>query len=251
MKRLIKSSTIQANRLDELLDILDDSFSVTGSENINAADDEGKKNIRLTSIPGVTRDKENDFRDDGTYFQMYLYKNVVPISYARYQSDVYITVAFHHLDNMSYEEYKDFPSYRSGADKYNGVPANQFNAADFQSILEEAYNDIQNFASNVSDADEGELEGKIAIINEASQAYKQKVEDFLSQRTNQILELSDYQFKQLKNYVKSAGTRTADYIRDASQSSKRDFLRKDVKDLTSQISSEWNFKYIEEMFQER
>lgn len=246
MKRLVRAGTVQANRVDELLAIVDDAFEIEACSGILGATGSGKA-IRLTSIPGVTRDKENDFRDDGTSFQGYLYKGVVPISYARHGDDVYITVAFHHLSTMSYDEYKNFPSYKDG-DTYNGVPSASFDSDNFQAILEAAYNDIQDFASNVTDADDGEISDRVRLINEGCAAYKKKVEDYIQSKSTQILNLSEYQFKELKRYVGDAGKRTADYILEASQSSKRDFLRRDLDGLISQISNSWNFKYIAKMF---
>jgi hypothetical protein len=246
MKRLIKSSTVQANRVDELLAIVDDSFDIEACDNINAAGERGP-NVRLTSIPGVTRYKEGDFHDDGNNFTGYMYKGVVPISYLRSHGEIYLTIAFHHLNNISYEEYKQFPSY-DVSDEFNGVDPSNYDATKFAENLEAAYQDIQDFLAGVQDADEGQLSDRVKILNDASAEYKAKVEEFISANAKKILNLNEYQFKSLKRYVKDAGSKTADYIFEASQSSKREFLREDIDRLKSRISNSWNFEYIEGMF---
>lgn len=234
------------DRVQKLLSIIDNSFEVLEDAPINEDALEEAKQIRLSSVPGVTRDPSNDFADDGNRFQAYLYKGVVPITYLRAGGDVYITIAFHHLEDINYDEYKEFPSYKN-ADEFNGVPADTFNAEIFQKNLEDAYKDIVDFLGSVEDVDSAQLEDRITSINNACKEYEEKVKQYIQDNALKIMKLSDYQFRNLKNYVSSAGNRTADYIRNASSSSQRHFMSRDLESLKRQISNSWNFEYIEDI----
>ena len=234
------------DRVQKLLSIIDNSFEVLEDAPINEDALEEAKQIRLSSIPGVTRDPSNDFTDDGNRFQAYLYKGTVPITYLRDKEDVYITIAFHHLEDINYDEYKEFPSYKN-ADEFNGVPVDTFNAEIFQKNLEDAYKDIVDFLGSVEDVDSAQLEDRITSINNACKEYEEKVKQYIQDNALKIMKLSDYQFRNLKNYVSSAGNRTADYIRNASSSSQRHFMSRDLESLKRQISNSWNFEYIEDI----
>lgn len=230
------------DRLRMLLKIVDDAFE--GKDTI--LESELTEALRLTSIPGVTRDSSNDFSDDGNRFSAYLYKGVVPITYLKADGQIYITIAFHHLGDINYREYSKFDSY-AAAEDFNGVSENAFNAAKFEKNLEAAYKDIMNFRNEVTDVDEAEIDARVQEINQACASYKERVKEYLKSKTYEIMELSPARFSELQRYVKSAGNRTADYIKEASQSSKREFLAKDLAEIKKNISNEWNFKYIREL----
>lgn len=245
LKRAISRNSVReakGNRVDELISIVDKSFDVLEEDVVL---DESKQ-VRLLSIPGITRDESKDFTDDGTRFQCYLYKGVVPISYARVDGWIYLTIAFHHLDDIYSSEYQEFDSFKVG-DDFNGVLPDQFDPNQFVKNLEAAYKDIIAFRGSVEDVDENDIEDRIKIINAACKQYKDKVSNYIKSRADKILQLQEYQFRRLKQYVSDAGSRTADYIRDASSASKREFMRADIKDLINRISSSWNFKYIEQL----
>lgn len=234
------------DRVQKLLSIIDNSFEVLEDAPINEDALEEAKQIRLSSIPGVTRDPSNDFTDDGNRFQAYLYKGVVPITYLRAGGDVYITIAFHHLEDINFEEYREFPSYKH-ADEFNGVPVDDFNLEVFQRSLESAYDDIVKFRGGVQEVDSDQLEDRIKVINAACKEYEEKVKQYIQDNALKIMKLSDYEFRTLKSYVSSAGSRTADYIRNATADSKRHFMYQDVEQLKRQISHSWNFEYIEDI----
>ena len=232
------------DRVQNLLNIIDKSFEVSEDDFINEAVLDEDNKIRLSSIPGVTRDREGDFTDDGNRFQAYLYKGLIPITYLRSGSDVYITIAFHHLENINYEEYKEFPSYKH-VDDFNGVSVANFDPQVFKKNLDAAYDDVTTFLGNVQEVDPQQLEDRIKVINKACKEYEEKVKQYIKDNALNIMKIPDYQFRQLKSYVISASNRTADAIRDASAASKRDFMSTDIEKLKQRISSSWNFKYIE------
>lgn len=234
------------DRVQNLLNIIDKSFEVSEDDFINEAVLDEDNKIRLSSIPGVTRDREGDFTDDGNRFQAYLYKGLIPITYLRSGSDVYITIAFHHLENINYEEYKEFPSYKH-VDDFNGVSVANFDPQVFKKNLDAAYDDVTTFLGNVEEVDPQQLEDRIKVINKACKEYEEKVKQYIKDNALNIMKIPDYQFRQLKSYVISASNRTADAIRDASAASKRDFMSTDIEKLKQRISSSWNFKYIEDI----
>lgn len=234
------------DRVQNLLNIIDKSFEVSEDDFINEAVLDEDNKIRLSSIPGVTRDREGDFTDDGNRFQAYLYKGLIPITYLRSGSDVYISIAFHHLENINYEEYKEFPSYKH-VDDFNGVSVANFDPQVFKKNLDAAYDDVTTFLGNVEEVDPQQLEDRIKVINKACKEYEEKVKQYIKDNALNIMKIPDYQFRQLKSYVISASNRTADAIRDASAASKRDFMSTDIEKLKQKISSSWNFKYIEDI----
>lgn len=234
------------DRVQNLLNIIDKSFEVSEDDFINEAVLDEDNKIRLSSIPGVTRDREGDFTDDGNRFQAYLYKGLIPITYLRSGSDVYISIAFHHLENINYEEYKEFPSYKH-VDDFNGVSVANFDPQVFKKNLDAAYNDVTTFLGNVQEVDPQQLEDRIKVINKACKEYEEKVKQYIKDNALNIMKIPDYQFRELKRYVISASNKTADAIRDASAASKRDFMSTDIEKLKERISSSWNFKYIEDI----
>lgn len=234
------------DRVQNLLNIIDKSFEVSEDDFINEAVLDEDNKIRLSSIPGVTRDREGDFTDDGNRFQAYLYKGLIPITYLRSGSDVYITIAFHHLENINYEEYKEFPSYKH-VDDFNGVSVANFDPQVFKKNLDAAYDDVTTFLGNVQEVDPQQLEDRIKVINKACKEYEEKVKQYIKDNALNIMKIPDYRFRELKRYVISASNKTADAIRDASAASKRAFMSTDIEKLKERISSSWNFKYIEDI----
>lgn len=234
------------DRVQNLLNIIDKSFEVSEDDFINEAVLDEDTKIRLSAIPGVTRDREGDFTDDGNRFQAYLYKGLIPITYLRFDGDVYITIAFHHLKDINYEEYKEFPSY-AHANDFNGVSVANFDPQVFKKNLDAAYDDVTTFLGNVQEVDPQQLEDRIKVINKACKEYEEKVKQYIKDNALNIMKIPDYQFRELKRYVISASNKTADAIRDTSAASKRDFMSTDIEKLKERISSSWNFKYIEDI----
>lgn len=234
------------DRVQNLLNIIDKSFEVSEDDFINEAVLDEDTKIRLSTIPGVTRDREGDFTDDGNRFQAYLYKGLIPITYLRFDGDVYIKIAFHHLKDINYEEYKEFPSYKHAND-FNGVSVANFDPQVFKKNLDAAYDDVTTFLGNVEEVDPQQLEDRIKVINKACKEYEEKVKQYIKDNALNIMKIPDYQFRELKRYVISASNKTADAIRDASAASKRNFMSTDIEKLKERISSSWNFKYIEDI----
>lgn len=234
------------DRVQNLLNIIDKSFEVSEDDFINEAVLDEDTKIRLSAIPGVTRDREGDFTDDGNRFQAYLYKGLIPITYLRFDGDVYITIAFHHLKDINYEEYKEFPSYKHAKD-FNGVSVANFDPQVFKKNLDAAYDDVTTFLGSVKEVDPQQLDDRIKVINKACKEYEEKVKQYIKDNALNIMKIPDYQFRELKRYVISASNKTADAIRDASAASKRDFMSTDIEKLKQRISSSWNFKYIEDI----
>lgn len=242
----IKESLNEAttDRIQSLLNIIDKSFEVDEDTSINEDILYEDNKIRLSAIPGVTRNREGDFTDDGNRFQSYLYKGLIPITYLRTDGEVYITIAFHDLANINYEEYKKFPSY-THADDFNGVSVGNFDPQVFKKNLDAAYDDVTMFLDNVEEVDSQQLEDRIKVINSACKEYEEKVKQYIKDNALNIIKLPDYKFSELKNYVTYASNRTADAIRDASASSQRSFMSDDIEKLKERISNSWNFKFIE------
>lgn len=92
---------------------------------------------------GAVHVPELDFGDDGTKFKMFEYKGV-PVSYAKSEDDHYISIRFDYVDGLSYETYKQFPSYKN-ADEFNGVDT--IDEAKLKENLEAAVEDLNTWAT--------------------------------------------------------------------------------------------------------
>lgn len=92
------------------------------------------KRVRLTSIEGVTRDERRDYRDDGTLFKAYLYKNKVPFTYTTWDGDIFLSIRLD-MAGMDWEEYKDIEERR----EFNGVPRESWNPDEFKRCLDVCY----------------------------------------------------------------------------------------------------------------
>ncbi len=246
---IIKEDSTDNDRIKELLDVLDKSFEdfVESCESTNLKEVTLNEAVRLTSIPNVTRDAKHDFIDDGTRFSAYLYKNTIPITYSRVQDHVFITIAFHHLNDVLYSDYKNFPS-RKIADEFNGVLETEFDPKKFEQNLEQAYQDIINFRKNVEVPNQTEVDTKVDELNRFCTAFKEEVQDYIKQHSMDILNLSEYQFKELKEYIARIGRASAESYRKSSDAVKREFLQKDMDALKKSVAGTWQFKYIKQMF---
>lgn len=148
---------------------------------------------------GVVRDPANDFSDDGNRFRAYLYKDVVPITYLRDGDDVYLSIAFHHLGDINYEEYREFPSYKN-VNKYNGVNINEVDPEDFIKICEEAFKDINNFRENVKSPDRGAYEKYLKTYADYYKKQIEKARDLIANNLEKVADLSSYRLERLFEY---------------------------------------------------
>lgn len=237
------------DRIGELIGIVNQSLNTSTMESDESLEEDSlNEAIRLTSIPGLKRDPENDFRDDGNSFKGYIYKDFLPVSALVSQGDAYISIRLDYLD-MDYDEYSKLDSYKL-TDEFNGVRVEDFNPEKFAQNLETCYNDAKNFLDNVEDVDNDSIEKGIETINKACQEIKDQVNAYIKEHAQEIINLSEYQFKTLKDYIKSAGDKSVDYIRDASAGRKRAFLR-DLDREVDYITDNWYFKQIREIFGEK
>ena len=91
--------------------------------------------INFTKMQNIARWEAKDFRDDGTFFKMFLYKGVIPFSYATWNGMVFVDIRLDYV-GMKYDVYKDFKE----RDEFNGVDREEFDAIRFLNNLEAAYN---------------------------------------------------------------------------------------------------------------
>lgn len=92
------------------------------------------KRVRLTSIEGVVRDKENDYRDDGATFKAYLYKNTVPFTYTTWEDDIFLSIRLD-VAGMDWEDYMNIKE----RDEFNGVSRESWNPDEFKRCLDVCY----------------------------------------------------------------------------------------------------------------
>lgn len=99
---------------------------------------------------GYERDQANDFGDDGSYFRMYKYRDVLPISALHQDGYVYVSIRDPKDRNGNYIEiWKDRDEFDPF--KYNGVPEQDWDLKKFTIICEgicSKYNLIANPTSS-------------------------------------------------------------------------------------------------------
>ena len=101
---------------------------------------------------GFTRDASMDFTDDGNRFYGYIHKSGMPMTYTRYQDDVYITLRPDYLKDLTYSEYSKLPHYKD-ADKYNGVLATDVDYSELDSIATDLMKEYEDMVNEISAKD--------------------------------------------------------------------------------------------------
>lgn len=162
---------------------------------------------------GVVRDPANDFVDDGDRFTAYLYKGVIPISYLKSKGQVYLSIAFHDLDDVNYDEYKNFESYQDG-DKYNGVPADSVDIEDFVSILERAKKDYEEFKASVKAPNIDDYKAFRKVYADYFKKVSERAKKLIADNIDTIADLSDYELKKIFEYYKSIKSQLSRWIND-------------------------------------
>ena len=162
---------------------------------------------------GVVRDPANDFVDDGNRFTAYLYKGVIPISYLKSKGQVYLSIAFHDLDDVNYDEYKNFGSYQD-SDKYNGVPADSVDIEDFVSILERAKKDYEEFKASVKAPNIDDYKAFRKVYADYFKKVLERAKKLIADNIDTIADLSDYELKKIFEYYKSIKFQLSRWIND-------------------------------------
>lgn len=186
---------------------------------------------------GFVRRPEDDFSDDGNRFRGYVYKNdkgEMPLTYLKADGEVYAAIALHHLNDLSYDEYKNLPSYRD-ADKYNGVPEDSVDVADLAKIAERLIDEYNEAKSKLDRVSNEELKDMCDKLEKAARDdYNKTIKMLDSISIVKILSLNEYKIKRLKDYLNSA-SRYVDnrYERMLSQSdrAKREFMKRATHDI--------------------
>ena len=179
----------------------------------NLTEAQGDFNPATLKKYGVVRDPANDFVDDGNRFTAYLYKGVIPISYLKSKGQVYLSIAFHDLDDVNYDEYKNFGSYQDG-DKYNGVPADSVDIEDFVSILERAKKDYEEFKASVKAPNIDDYKAFRKVYADYFKKVLEKAKKLIADNIDTIADLSDYELKKIFEYYKSIKSQLSRWIND-------------------------------------
>ena len=179
----------------------------------NLTEAQGDFNPATLKKYGVVRDPANDFVDDGNRFTAYLYKGVIPISYLKSKGQVYLSIAFHDLDAVNYDEYKNFESYQDG-DKYNGVPADSVDIEDFVSILERAKKDYEEFKASVKAPNIDDYKAFRKVYADYFKKVSERARKLIADNIDTIADLSDYELKKIFEYYKNIKFQLSKWIND-------------------------------------
>lgn len=181
-------------------------------ENAEKKDLQENFNPVMLKSAGLVRDPSNDFSDDGNRFKAYLYKGILPVSYLRDGDDIYFSIAFHHIDDINYDDFKKFSTYPK-ANKYNGIKKDEIDISELTKLLDDAYNDVIEFRKNVKPADRDKAkeyynnyaEYYEDLVREAKELIANNIEKLYEKDKRIVSEIFDYTKtlkKRAENYEK-------------------------------------------------
>ena len=76
--------------------------------------------VRELTARGWKRRQDLDFRDDGIKFKGFESPEGLPLTYTKANGEYYLSLRLDYLNELSYHEYSNLPSYKLG-DEFNGV----------------------------------------------------------------------------------------------------------------------------------
>ena len=166
------------------------------------------KRINLTKY-GFVRWPERDFSDDGSRFSCFRAGKKVEVSKLVSDGQVYLSA---HTDlgnnTLPHEVYSKLPNYNNATWNYNGVSIDSLTDADLEAFYEACVNFEKEYEEAEAKIEYPSIEEITAqcerITAKAEAEYKQAsqlvVEAVLD---GTITKLSDYEIKELKNYLKT------------------------------------------------
>lgn len=197
---------------------------------------------------GIQRAADQDFRDDGSSFKGYVC-NGMPITYSRYNGEVFLSICPDYLGDLNYDEYSKLPSYKD-CDKYNGVPEDSVDLEDVADICKRfkaEYDEAVSKLSDVSDDDYKALTD--TYLEKAKREYKEALEKIESLGSEKLLGLSNYTIANLRRYLDGlrSGIKNWDWEsqKNTSQSVRRRQMTDESKEYESKIN--WYLSEINEI----
>lgn len=197
---------------------------------------------------GFVRNPAGDFSDDGNRFREYIYKNdkgEMPMTYLKSDGQVYASIALHHKDELSYNDYKNLPSYKD-ADKYNGVGEDSVDVKDLADIASRLIDEYNEMVNSIEDVPDEELDARYSeLVSAAKQNYNHMLTALREIDITKILTLGDYKLKQLKEYFNSAKNNivnlvaSKDRIKSGSIRARRDFMRYSESNIREYVENKY------------
>lgn len=151
---------------------------------------------------GFTRNSSMDFTDDGNRFYGYIHRSGMPMTYNRYQDDVYIALRPDYLKDLTYSEYSKLPHYKD-ADKYNGVLATDVDYSELDSIATDLMKEYEDMVNEISTKDySAEWEDyKKAYWDFYGSLYKE-CKDLVTNNIERLMDLSSGNVSNIFEYLK-------------------------------------------------
>lgn len=149
---------------------------------------------------GIVRAPELDFSDDGNRFRGYKVGEM-PITYLKDRGQVYLNIRPDYLTGLNYGEYSKLPSYPD-ANKYNGVDENKVDLKDVVEIATKLYNEYQEAINNLQDVSDDDFKAVTDTYYEkAKNEFEEAKNKIESLGVEKLLNLSEYEIKNLKRYL--------------------------------------------------
>ena len=212
------------------------------------------KRINLTKY-GFARWPEEDFSDDGSRFSGFRAGKNVRVSKLVSDGQVYLSISSDQCGNgtLPYEVYSKLPYYNEATWKYNGVSVDSLTEEDLQMFYkacisyEKAY---ENAEASIKYPTLEEITAQCEKLTaKAETEYKQASQLVVNAVLDgTIVSLSDYEIKDLKNYLKTLKNTVNNYDpttypqRVYRKSSSFRFVKPDNCDL---VNKSWYLEKIE------
>lgn len=151
---------------------------------------------------GFTRDSSMDFTDDGTLFYGYIHKSGMPMTYTRYQDEVYIVLRPDYLEDLTYDEYSKLPHY-DNANEYNWISVSDVDYAELDSMATELMREYEDKVKEVSTKDySAEWDAYVKQYDDFHSNLYKECKGLVANNIERIIELQPSKIIRLFEYLK-------------------------------------------------
>lgn len=196
---------------------------------------------------GFTRDPSLDFSDDGHRFYGYRHKSGLPLTYATFKDDAFLSLTAADLEGLNFNEYSKLPTYKK-LNKYNGVPKSEVDLNDLSNIADSFMKEYNEAVNKLEPLSEDELNQFIEKSYEQALDNYTYAKDFVNQNMNKFLDTSPSATDEIKRnlkFLKNYADNIRSYIENLSDSDKRKFVADGVERMVRGIHDDnYNIKTI-------
>lgn len=186
---------------------------------------------------GFTRDPSLDFSDDSHRFYGYRHKSGLPLTYATFKDNVFLSLRPDYLNKLNFNEYRKLPTYKK-LNKYNGVPESEVDLNDLSNIADSFMKEYNEAVDKIKPLSKKELNQFIEKSYEQALGNYTYAKDFVNQNINKFLDASPSATDEIKRNLRSLrnyADNIRNFIESLSDSAKRQFVADGVEKMVRGI----------------